>query len=455
MVRTNEDTTRVFLCIGIGASVALVNSFLDALFYRRSLVSGAILLNDCVIGAVVSMLVYGSVSWLARRQEEAGVLKLMEGLDEILSAIIEQLGADKGNIQLLDKSTNVLTIALHRGFHQPFLDFFREVSARDDSACGRALRSGRAVVIEDIEADAPYAPFRSVARAAGYRAVVSAPITGSDARPLGVISAHFAAVHRPTDRELHALEVYARQAADLIQRYGKQDAAARLLVLAEKIREEAVRQERNRIAREFHDNLAQSLTGIIVQLEVAEESLDDTDAGKRTRRALELARKALRETRRSLRDLRPELLENEGLTNAITHVSEELTKNTSLQVQTSFSGAIRQLPSAIETALLRICQEALTNIVGHADARQAKIELCFGADNVDLRVIDDGRGFEPEPCKESCGLLFMTERAKELGGTCSIQNQPGQGTQIHASIPIVPAIHFVKGAKPWVKAASA
>jgi PAS domain S-box-containing protein len=143
---------------------------------------------------------------------------LQEGLEEILGAVIGLLGAHKGNVQLLSEGERrVLTIAAQQGFAQEFLDFFREVSAADDSACGRSLRSGARVIIEDIEADPGYAPFRGVARAAGYRAVVSSPLLGFDGASLGAISTHFRAAHRPSEQELQRLDLYLRQAADFIQ----------------------------------------------------------------------------------------------------------------------------------------------------------------------------------------------------------------------------------------------
>jgi PAS domain S-box-containing protein len=143
---------------------------------------------------------------------------LREGLDEILAATIELLGADKGNVQLFDATRGVLTIAAHRGFEQPFLDFFREVSADEGAACGRALRSGQRIIIEDVETDEPFTPLRPIAREAGYRAVQSTPLIGPDGKPLGMISTHFRSPHRPSDHELQLLDLYARQAADFIER---------------------------------------------------------------------------------------------------------------------------------------------------------------------------------------------------------------------------------------------
>jgi PAS domain S-box-containing protein len=143
---------------------------------------------------------------------------LREGLNEMLASTIEMLGADFGNIQLLDLNRGVLTIEAHRGFTQDFLDFFREVSASDDSACGRALRSGERIIIQDVEVDAPFAPMLHVSRAAGYRAVLSTPLVDRGGRPLGMISTHFRSAHRPSERELRHLDLYARQASDFIER---------------------------------------------------------------------------------------------------------------------------------------------------------------------------------------------------------------------------------------------
>jgi PAS domain S-box-containing protein len=147
-----------------------------------------------------------------------------DGLEEMLAATIELLGADMGNIQLLDAERGVLTIVAQRGFTKEFLDFFREVSTKDDSACGRTLRSGERTIIEDVEQDVPYAPLRPIARDAGYRAVQSTPLLDRDGKPLGMLSTHWRSVHRPTDHQLARLDLYARQAADFIDRCRTEDA---------------------------------------------------------------------------------------------------------------------------------------------------------------------------------------------------------------------------------------
>ena len=143
---------------------------------------------------------------------------LDEGLDEILGAVMELLGAEKGNIQLLDANGSTLSIVVQRGFEQDFLEFFREVSAADDSTCGRALRSGHRIVIEDVETDGPFEPLRPIARAAGFRSVTSSPLVSVDGAPLGMVSTHFGMVHRPSEQEIRRLDLYLRLASDFIQR---------------------------------------------------------------------------------------------------------------------------------------------------------------------------------------------------------------------------------------------
>jgi PAS domain S-box-containing protein len=142
---------------------------------------------------------------------------LAEGLDAILEGAIETMGASMGNVQLRDPEREVLRIAAQRGFNQPFLDFFAEVSSADRSACGRALSSGERIIVADVEADPDFVPMRDVAREAGFRAVQSTPLLGRSGTALGMLSTHFSDVHTPTQYELRRLDLYARQAADFIE----------------------------------------------------------------------------------------------------------------------------------------------------------------------------------------------------------------------------------------------
>ncbi|MFM8444902.1 MAG: PAS domain-containing protein [Methylococcus sp.] len=146
------------------------------------------------------------------------IAHLEQGLEEMLNATLVLMGADFGNVQLYDAQRKILAIAVHNGFGPEFLNTFREVSTEDESACGRALRSGELVVIDDIDTDLAYAPFRAIAQATGYRAVVSVPLIGKHNEPLGMISTHFRTPHRPREAELRRLRWYADHAARYIER---------------------------------------------------------------------------------------------------------------------------------------------------------------------------------------------------------------------------------------------
>jgi PAS domain S-box-containing protein len=156
-------------------------------------------------------------SWLWQTRD------LNEGLVVILRGSIQMMGADKGNVQIID-NRGVLTIAVQEGLDRSFLDCFKEVSIADNSAYGRALRSGRRIIIEDVETDEDFAPFRRIAMAAGFRAVQSTPIMARDGKPLGIMSTHFRHAHRPSKHELRILDLYARKAAEFIEHHRSDEA---------------------------------------------------------------------------------------------------------------------------------------------------------------------------------------------------------------------------------------
>lgn len=142
---------------------------------------------------------------------------LRTGLEEILAAATALLRGDKGHVQLLGQD-GVLRLVAQQGFDRAFLDAFREVTPEHAGAAGRAVRTGKRVIIEDVDADEEYAPLRGVARAAGYRAVQSTPIVSRDGRRLGMISTHFRSPHQPSEQALRLLDLYVQQAVHFIER---------------------------------------------------------------------------------------------------------------------------------------------------------------------------------------------------------------------------------------------
>jgi signal transduction histidine kinase len=201
----------------------------------------------------------------------------------------------------------------------------------------------------------------------------------------------------------------------------------------------AVLEERNRMAREIHDTLAQGFTGIILQLEAAEQSLgEDVDhTQEHLNRARKLARESLNEARRSVWALRPQELEQLPFIAALQQQIERFSQDTGIQSDLKVPPDERALSAETENALLRIFQESLTNIKKHAKASKVEIELAFSEKLVKLRIDDNGVGFDPESSIENrFGLISMRERAKLLGGLVDVRSEKEKGTQIEVTMPI-------------------
>jgi ligand-binding sensor domain-containing protein len=204
----------------------------------------------------------------------------------------------------------------------------------------------------------------------------------------------------------------------------------------------AVLAERTRIAREIHDNLAQEMSGISVQLEVVARTMPPEAEAARTHldRARTQVRHGIAEARRYVWDLRSPALENNDLPTALSETARRLTNETAIQTQVEVNGTFRPLPRLVEDNLLRIGQEALNNAVKHAQAQRIFVNLVFDARRVQLSVRDDGRGFDNQAASNGqaghFGLIGMRERAERIGGTLSIQSTEGSGTEVVADVPI-------------------
>ncbi|MEH2361815.1 AAA family ATPase [Nostoc sp.] len=199
----------------------------------------------------------------------------------------------------------------------------------------------------------------------------------------------------------------------------------------------SILEERNRMAREIHDTLAQSFTGILLQVGAATQVLaDDMEATQVHLEMLEmideLARTGLAEARRSVVALRPHLLEDSNLQSALHRLVTQMRAAADTVLIYEIKGTAYSLPAEVENNLLRIGQEALTNAIKYADAGEIRVELVYDNAQCILRVKDDGRGFGVAtiPSVGGFGLLGMSERAEHLGAQLTIASQPGQGTEI-------------------------
>ena len=215
--------------------------------------------------------------------------------------------------------------------------------------------------------------------------------------------------------------------------------------LVAQAREAGVLDERQRMAGEIHDTLAQGLIGIITQLEAAEQLRNDLGESQlHVERARKLARESLSEARRSVQALRPGQLEESRLPEAIAKLAKEWSQTTGVPVRIETTGEAVPLPPELEVTLFRVAQEGLANVARHASATRVGLTVSYLDDMVRLDVRDDGVGFDvrPESTAEPAsnghgyGLSAMRQRLRRVGGSLEVESGPGAGTAISASIPM-------------------
>ena len=209
-----------------------------------------------------------------------------------------------------------------------------------------------------------------------------------------------------------------------------------------RVRFAAVLEERARLAREIHDTLAQGFVGISSQLDAVAMCMpeDPAPARKYLDVARRMARHSLTEARRSVMDLRASVLEGQDLASALESGTRLWAAGSGVEISLDVSGPRRQLPEEMEQHLLRIAQEAVTNVLKHAGASQIWLKLHMEARRLYLRVVDDGRGFDEAGAFNAMGghfgIIGMRERAERLGGELKLVSHPGEGTQVEVTAPL-------------------
>ena len=299
---------------------------------------------------------------------------------------------------------------------------------RAGSKSGRVLERRRAErvesLIDDPEVD------QETARRLGVRSGLYVPLVAG-ARPIGVIVAHDKETSDPrfTEADLRLAETFAPRAAVAV------DLSARVAGDALRRVVEAQELERRRHARELHDQTGQELTSVLLGLKAVEEAASDEERTAALAAVREQVVETLHDVRRLAVELRPKALDDFGLVAALERLRETFADQTGMRVELEANIGGR-LPSDVETALYRIVQEALTNIVKHAQARSVSIVLTRTARSVTALIEDDGRGFTPEDGHEGLGLLGMGERLALLGGKLKLESSPGSGSTIAAEVPL-------------------
>lgn len=224
------------------------------------------------------------------------------------------------------------------------------------------------------------------------------------------------------------------------QRRALTEANSKLTHHAAMLEQLTITRERNRLARELHDTLAHTLSAVAVQLEAVDAlwSTRPEQAQERLQKTITVTRSGLTETRRVLQDLRATPLEDLGLALAIRDLAESTASRSGIELDLSIEEPLGSLSPDAEQSIYRIAQEALANVVNHANARHLTVQLVRLNSHLILTVSDDGDGFDPSKSTSArrLGIQGMRERAEMLGGTLQVESHPGQGTIVMLSVGV-------------------
>jgi PAS domain S-box-containing protein len=369
-----------------------------------------------VVTTILTQMGAQSVTIWERNKDALDLLGIVEG-GRFNTGI--EAGYFGGSVPLYGDVPPLWSDALQAGLH-----FVIEDIGLDP--CRVILADGRTAIWRTSDLSAPFADLKTHFIALGVRALLISPMMMAG-QLAGIIGIRFVGTRAFGREEIELTKALAHQAMLAMQ----------LMRLSQQSRDAAVAAERNRMARDIHDTLAQGFTGVILQLEaakgsIAQHNLDDTSL--RIERASELARSSLREARRSVLALRPRALRNGSLCDALVDLLRRMTAGTSLHATFEMKGEERVIPPHWEENLLHIAQEALTNAIKHAQARKFIASLVFGPEEIELRLSDDGRGFDPQTENDGFGLIGMKERVDRMGGKFILRSTPGRGAEIRVTL---------------------
>jgi len=365
----------------------------------------------------------------------------LESLNEVASALVSEIDLQRLLSLIADRlrelvHARLVTISLpqHDGTlrieaasgadAEEFLG--RELGVRSKNARVLARRRIERVdsLLEDPETD------QETARLMRARSGLYVPLLIRD-EAIGIVAVHDKEGRdaRFGDEERRLGEMFAQRAAvavDLSRRVAQD--SLRRIVAAQEL-------ERRRLARELHDETGQALTSILLGLRTVESAQTPEQAKQAAGDLRELVLSTLHDVRRLAVELRPKALDDFGLEPALERLTTTLAEQTGIEVDYHARISAR-LPADVETALYRIVQEALTNIVKHAQATHLSVVVTRQRNSVKAVIEDDGIGFEPEATRDDgLGLLGMRERLQLVGGRLMIESAPGSGTTIVAEVP--------------------
>ncbi|PYJ99035.1 MAG: hypothetical protein DME68_04945 [Verrucomicrobia bacterium] len=355
-------------------------------------------------------------------------------LGQMLSTIGRLLKAQSVILWLLDEANDSLVLrAAAQGTNfaaaDPAHPFIRNpLLWKKDKVLQETVFTGAPVICEDVEDDPRVSSaIREYFKSKGTKKYLTIP-TLVGGRVKGFIGIRHEARPRYRPEEIELAQALAHQAMLAIQ----------LNEFAEQSRQAAILEERNRMARDIHDTLAQGFTGVIVQLEAVEDAIAccrRKEANEHLRRASELARQSLNEARRSVHALRPQALQRGNFWEALKGIVKNTTAGTTLHTRFELRGKLRELPLVWEENLLHIGQEALTNALKYARPRNFETRLICNTKELRLELRDDGGGFKINGRHDGFGLAGMRERVEQMGGQLKVTSSRGKGTKVIVTLP--------------------
>lgn len=406
---------------------------------------GGSLIGALLAGTLTLILGVGLITrtWHDTRETElmnaiAGVLNrsrnVRESLNEALRLVASLLGIESGWVFLRERGQ----FALATSYGLPSsLAADGAVRMSGDCRCLAMLAEGQlplAVNIVDcqrmerigLQSRHASVPLRASASTVGLMNLVLPGGRIFDERKLQILSAIGNQIGLAVERGLLFDEVTAKERS-------RGELLEKLLTAHE--------DERRRIARELHDEAGQSLTALIVNLELAAQEPSADRLRGQLAQLRELAERTLAEIRRLIYDLRPSILDDLGLAAALRWYAKNLLDPRGIAWTLSVSGVSGRLPAKLETVAFRLVQEALTNVLKHAEASTVTVSMSAAGRELHVRIEDNGRGFDPRRSRSAdqpggFGLLGMQERVELVGGRWEVQSTPGVGTVVTAVLPI-------------------
>jgi PAS domain S-box-containing protein len=356
-------------------------------------------------------------------------------IGQMLSTIGRLLNAQSVSLWLFDDSSDSLILRLSTADggklaapdpEHPFIK--NPLFWKENAVVQELLFTAGPVVCDDVETDPRVnGDWGEHLKRNGTKRFLAVPLlVGGQVRGFVGIRHVDRASYRPEEIEL--TQALAHQVMLAIQ----------LNEFAEQGQRAAVFEERNRMARDIHDTLAQGFMGVIVQLEAAEDAVScgcRKEADNHLHRAAQLARQSLSEARRSVHALRPQALQEHNFWDALKGTIKNTTAGTALHTKFETQGRLPELPQPWQENLLHIGQEALTNTLKYAHARNFETRLSYKAKQLRLELRDDGDGFKAKEGHDGVGLTGMRERVEQMGGELEIKSSRGRGTKITVLLP--------------------